>query len=416
MQKFFTCINSFKTGFLFVIISVFQVLSFSGFAQLSDNHGKIRTIVIDAGHGGKDSGALGKKSMEKDIALSISLLAGKYIEEKIPEVKVLYTRTTDVFIPLHERAKIANDANADLFISVHVNSNTKTSPFGTSTHVLGLHRMNENFEVAKRENSVILMEEDYNTRYENFDPNSPESYIMFSLMQDVYFDQSIYFGQMVQNQFRERARRKDRGVKQQGLLVLAQTSMPGVLIETGFISNQDEEKYLNSEQGQDYLASAIYRAFRNYKGYIEEASAPVEQITETTNQENEVKPVDSEIITPVIVAESNDNNTVDKEKKAVKTSTEIGHNTHILYKVQILYSANQIALNDQVFNDFNDIEEIAINGKYKYLVGSKGNYNEAVEYSKWVKSRHPDAFIVAVMNGKIIPLSQALQEENSNKN
>lgn len=370
--------------------------------EIDTDHNKIRTVVIDAGHGGKDSGAVGAVSKEKDIALTISLLAGQYIEEKIPGTNVIYTRKTDVFVPLHERAKIANDNNADLFISVHVNSNQKSTPYGTSTHVLGLHRMEENFEVAKRENSVILLEEDYEARYEDFDPNSPESYIMFSLMQDVYFDQSIYFGQMVQDQFRDRAKRKDRGVKQQGLLVLAQTSMPGVLVETGFISNVDEEKYLLSTEGQEYLASAIYRAFKKYKNHIEGVSSTETPVVAETKPSSEP----SSVPETVEVKE-----TSKKEVVATNATKDADDNAKesdnsIEFKVQVLYSNSRIALNDEAFKDFNDVQEIDANGNFKYVVGKKSSYTEAVEYSKWVKNRFPDAFVVAVSNGKIIPLSE----------
>ena len=411
MQKFFKVYDSNKSVFVFTLILCFQMQGFSGFAQLNDTQHKIRTIVIDAGHGGKDTGALGKKAKEKDVALSISLLAGKYIEENMPEVKVVYTRTTDIFIPLHERAKIANDINADLFISVHVNSNGKPTPSGTSTHVLGLHRMNENFEVAKRENSVILMEEDYKSRYENFDPSSPESYIMFSLMQDVYFDQSIHFGQLVQNQFRDRAKRKDRGVKQQGLLVLAQTSMPGVLIETGFISNPTEEEYLMSEQGKEYIASAIYRAFRDYKEFIEGSNTNT-QLEATTIIQEKASPEKKEHTNDTLILSSPEVIETGRDNEADST-TDIGtfsNKDTIVYKVQILYSERSVNLVDDEFADFNDVEEIAINGNFKYVVGSKNNYKDAVEYSKWVKSRYPDAFVVAVSNGKIIPLSEAMKK------
>jgi N-acetylmuramoyl-L-alanine amidase len=208
--------------------------------------------VIDPGHGGKDPGAVGKTSMEKDIVLAIGLKLGSYIEENIPEVKVVYTRKTDEFIPLYRRAEIANENNADLFISIHANGWSDPSSSGTESLVLGLHRSDENFEVAKRENSVILLEEDYNTRYENFDPNSLESYIIFSLMQNVYDSQSLNFASLVQGQFRERAMRKDRGVRRQGLLVW-RIFNARILIETGFISNPDEEKYLASDTGHIIL-------------------------------------------------------------------------------------------------------------------------------------------------------------------
>ncbi len=398
------------------IIFLFHIVTFLAISQeITTNDNKIRTVVIDPGHGGKDPGGIGKKSQEKDIALAISLKAGKYIENNFPNVKVIYTRTTDEYIQLHERAKIANDNEADLFISIHVNSNPKTSPYGTSSHVLGLHRMNENFEVAKRENSVILMEDDYETRYENFDPNSPESYIIFSLMQNVYFDQSLIFSQKVQDQFRERAQRKDRGVKQQGLLVLAQASMPGVLIETGFISNPTEEKYLMSKDGQDYLASAIYRAFREYKLYIENDS-PINQIIITENIDKTPANQDTTSVhEDSIQPKTNDSLNEASQKKLKNVNPTISSQIDgVIFKVQILFSENKIDLKSDLFNDFNDVEEISSDGKYKYVVGSKTSYQEAIEYSKWVKSRHPDAFIVAVSKGKIIPVSEAIDLENTN--
>ncbi len=423
MQKNFNGINQMRLKVVIGFIFLHQFFGLNSFAQIAEVDNKIHTIVIDAGHGGKDSGAIGAHSMEKNIALSICLKLGKYIEEKIPDVKVIYTRTTDVFVPLHERAQIANDNNADLFISIHVNSNDRSAPYGTSSHVLGLHRMEENFEVAKKENSVILMEEDYQTRYENFDPNSPESYIMFSLMQNVYFDQSLYFSQKVQDQFRDRAHRKDRGVKQQGLLVLAQTSMPGILIETGFISNPTEEKYLMSDSGQDYLASAIFRAFRDYKEHIECGSqllAPVYKETlEPTVEEPkiDVPKTDEHALVNELTASTTDEET-ETEKAPIEPVQVIKtpklSDSPVTYKVQILYSENPIGLNDDTFKDFNDVQEIEYDGKYKYVVGNKRDYQEAVEYSKWVKSRHPDAFIVAVSNGKIIPLSQALKQNQNN--
>ncbi len=400
-----------------IVICLFHLIAFFVVCQeIDEDRHKIRTVVIDAGHGGKDSGAVGEFSKEKDIVLTIALLAGKYIEEKIPDVKVIYTRTTDVFIPLHERAKIANDSSADLFISIHANSNPNRNPFGTETFAMGLHKTDNNLEVAKKENSVIVYEEDYEAKYEGFDPNDIESYIMISLMQDTYLEQSLTAASFVQNQFRERAKRKDRGVKQAGFLVLWQTSMPSILIETGFLSNKNEEKYLASKQGQDYLASAIFRAFRDYKTYIEgEAPEKVLQKKEvppsipTVNKQQETSP-------PSGVPD-----TVKKSEKVTPQETEVTQNntersktvhltdSNIVFKVQILYSENKVDLNDKIFIDFNDVQEINANGKYKYVVGAKTNYSDAIEYSKWVKSRHPDAFVVAISKGKIIPLSEALE-------
>lgn len=233
-------------------------------------------MVIDAGHGGKDSGTSGHVSKEKDIALKIALELGKTIQKYLKDVKVIYTRTDDTFIELEERAQIANKNGADLFISIHCNSLPKDTPdsrrqniFGTETYIMGMHTSEANFDVAKRENSVILMEEDNSETYEGFDPNSPESYILFSLYQSAYLDNSLKMADKIEHQFQERVKRKSRGVRQAGFWVLYRTSMPSVLVETGYLSNSSEEKYLSDSYGQTLIASGLFRAFRDYKSEIE---------------------------------------------------------------------------------------------------------------------------------------------------
>lgn len=230
---------------------------------------KINTVVIDAGHGGHDPGTSGKKFKEKDIALSIALKVGQYIEQYVPGVKVIYTRSTDVYVPLDERAEIANKNKADLFISIHVNSIPNATTFGTETWVMGVHKSESNLQVAKRENAVILLDEDYHERYQGFDPNSDESYILFSLSQNSYQISSQRLAGLVENQMGVRVGRHSRGVKQAGFVVLYKTAMPSVLVETGFITNPKEEAYLGSEKGQELLASGIYRAFKEYKNEVE---------------------------------------------------------------------------------------------------------------------------------------------------
>ncbi|MDV3308192.1 MAG: N-acetylmuramoyl-L-alanine amidase [Cyclobacteriaceae bacterium] len=230
---------------------------------------KLSKVVIDAGHGGHDPGTHGRKYKEKDIALAIALKVGKYIEQNVPDVQVVYTRTDDSYVPLDKRADIANKADADLFISIHVNSIRNNTTYGTETWVMGLHRSESNLEVAKRENAVILLDENYEERYEGFDPNSPESYILFSLTQDAYYESSLKMAQKVEHQFKTRVGRNSRGVKQAGFVVLYKTAMPSVLVETGFITNPQEEEYLGSERGQDLIASGIYRAFKEYKLEVE---------------------------------------------------------------------------------------------------------------------------------------------------
>lgn len=226
-------------------------------------------VVIDAGHGGKDPGNSGKVAKEKNIALKISLKLGAYIEKNMPDVKVVYTRKDDRYIGLDERADIANKAKADLFICIHANSHTTSKPYGTETFVMGHHKDDGNLEVAKRENSVILMDENYEERYEGFDPKSPESYILFTLIQNAYQESSLKFAQKVEDQFKTKAGRLSRGVKQAGFVVLWKTTMPSVLVEAGFLSNAAEEKFLNTDEGQDLIASGIYRAFKDYKSEVE---------------------------------------------------------------------------------------------------------------------------------------------------
>jgi N-acetylmuramoyl-L-alanine amidase len=239
-------------------------------SSTSINHEfKVDVVVIDAGHGGHDPGTRGKKALEKDVALKIALKLGSHIEKNIPGVKVIYTRKSDKYIELDERAAIANRNKADLFICIHANSVPGSKAYGTETYVMGLHKDNSNFEVAKRENSVILMEDNYEERYEGFDPNSPESYILFSLTQSAFQESSLLFAQKIEQQFKNRVGRSSRGVKQAGFVVLWRTTMPSVLIETGFLSNGQEEEILAGDQGQELIASGIYRAFKEYKSDVE---------------------------------------------------------------------------------------------------------------------------------------------------
>lgn len=349
------------------VIMAFYCFAVGGHAQ--EESYTLNKVVIDAGHGGKDYGAIGSTANEKDIVLDIALRVGKYIDEYLPEVEVIYTRTTDVFVPLHERAAIANKNDADLFISIHANANPSSRPFGTETFAMGLHKSEENLEVAKLENSAILYEENYDSTYGGFEPNSAESYIIFSLMQNTFLDQSLNFASYVQNQFRERANRKDRGVKQAGFLVLWKTTMPSVLIETGFISNPREEKYLKSQQGKDYLASAIFRAFRDYKTWYDEK-----------------------------------NKIPEEEKKLVREQVQ--------FKVQVLSSQNRIPLDSEHFNGLEDVQEVETTGSYKYAVGNASTYEAILKVKDTVREVFPGAFVIALKNGRIISLEEALSAGN----
>jgi N-acetylmuramoyl-L-alanine amidase len=252
------------------------MLTFSSFTTVDERDLSINTVVIDAGHGGKDSGTSGSVAREKDIALKIALELGKTINKYLKDVKVIYTRDDDTFVPLEKRAQIANKNGADLFISIHCNSLPKDTPdrkkqsiYGTETYIMGMHTSEANFDVAKRENAVILMEDGNKETYEGFDPNSPESYILFSLYQSAYLENSLRIADKIEHQFKDRVKRKSRGVRQAGFWVLYRTSMPSVLVETGYLSNKNEEKYLNDAYGQTLIASGLFRAFRDYKNEIE---------------------------------------------------------------------------------------------------------------------------------------------------
>jgi N-acetylmuramoyl-L-alanine amidase len=255
------------------IFTLLFTFYFSVFSCFSDVPGKktgykLRTVVIDAGHGGHDTGCLGSDSREKEVALRIALKLGKLIENNCPDVKVVYTRKTDVFIPLIERANIANRAKADLFICIHLNSGPKAA-FGAETFVMGLHKSDDNLNVAKRENAAILLEDNYEKNYDGFDPNSPEANIVFSLYQNQFITQSLSFAAKIQKQFKENSKRYSRGVKQAGFLVLYKTAMPSVLIESGFLTNDNDQRFLSSDAGQASMASSIYRAFKSYKSELE---------------------------------------------------------------------------------------------------------------------------------------------------
>ena len=243
------------------------LLNFSATTVPTDS--VVDTVVIDAGHGGKDPGTKGVFLKEKDVALKIALKVGNYIEKNIQGVKVIYTRTDDRYLALDERADIANKNKADLFICVHANAVSKAEIIGTETYVMGLHKSEGNLDVAKRENSVILLDTNYEERYEGFDPNSPESNILFSIAQNAFQESSLKFAAKVESQFKNRVGRRSHGVKQAGFWVLWRTAMPSVLIEVGFLTNQKEEKFLSEERGQDLIASGIYRAFKDYKAQIE---------------------------------------------------------------------------------------------------------------------------------------------------
>ncbi len=350
---------------------------------LAQKGSKVTVVVIDAGHGGKDPGALGKHSKEKNIALAVALKTGAYIEKYLPDVKVIYTRKTDRFVALYKRAEIANKANAYFFISIHCNSNKDSRAHGSETYAMGLHKSNANLNVAMKENAAIIFEEDAQNTYEGFDVNSPESYIRFSLFQNIFLDQSIDLANKIEMQFKERIGRKSRGVHQAGFLVLWRTAMPGILIELGFLSNPSEERFLMSEKGQVFMASAIYRAFKAYKIEFEKEnkSVQVKEIVQQGNQTQTVKP----------------------------------DSTMPDYRVQFYTSPMQLVLSDPRFKNLPALSYYLHNGIYKYTSGHFNSLSLANKHLSEVRSKgFSDAFVVAFHRGRRITLSQAREIGNRN--
>ncbi len=334
-------------------------------------------VVLDAGHGGKDPGKPSKYGYkEKDIALNIVLQIGKALESN-PNVKVIYTRKTDKFVDLFVRGKIANKANADLFVSIHCNAHTSQA-YGTETYVLGLHRNQTNFNVAKFENEVIYLEEDYKKNYAGFDPNSPESYIGLSLMQEEYLDQSIQLASNIQDQFTNKLKRKNRGVKQAGFIVLHQTVMPSVLVETGFITNTQEGKYLNSKKGQKELANAIKDAILQYKSDVDDnvSDSFFEKDTEVVSGNDEVPQVYENLI----------------------------------FKVQIAASSRDLKPKSYNFKGLSDISKEKVGKLYKYYYGNTSDLNEIRRMEAVAKEKgYSTCFVVAFQDGKRVNLSEALK-------
>jgi N-acetylmuramoyl-L-alanine amidase len=335
------CILQFLT-FLFILIFS-QNLS----AQNGNGFDK---IVLDAGHGGYDKGAVGNISLEKKLTLDITLKAGKLLQDSLPGIRVIYTRKKDVFVELHKRAAIANDSMADLFISVHCNSNLSPKPFGTETYVMGLHKSSENLEVAKTENAAILMEENYLNQYDGFDPNLDEDYITLNMFQSAHIEQSLDFSQIVQSKMRKVVGMYDRGVKQAGFVVLYLTTMPGILLETGFISNPAEEKFLLDPVNQDKIALAILEAVKDYKYAFE-------------------KPLPT-IIEPVFT-----------ETKIVENTTEI------IFRIGFASFAKLRPSNDPEFEHLPDVKYFYENGSYLYTFGAGLSKDDALSVYNLVSEK-----------------------------
>jgi len=374
---------------LLLLAALFLCTSFTDDKKKTNS--KIRTIVIDPGHGGKDSGTMGTKRFkiyEKHVALAVSLKLGDYIKNAFPNVDVIYTRDSDVFLELNERTELANNANADLFISIHCDGFTNSTPSGASVFVMGMSKLKANMDIAIRENSAIYMEDNYQQKYEGFDPKSAESYIVFSLMQNTHLNQSLKIAEEVEKEFSTKANRKSRGVKQAPFYVISRTNMPSILIECGFLTNFKEEEYLHSEIGQDYIASAIFRGLRTYK----------ENFEGTTLEKKSEEPV-----------------VVLKEKAKTPTTKKEIPTHKLVFKVQIGTYLKSM-LNDTMFKEIN-AEEQLINGTFKYYVGKEKDKLSADKLKNQLKEKgFRGAFVVAFYKGERISTKEALDLQTKTNN
>lgn len=361
----------------------------------------IKRVVIDAGHGGHDSGNKGTgryKHKEKDISLEVSLMVGNYIKQNMPEVEVIYTRSNDQFVELRERTALANRVKADLFISIHCNAHTTGAAYGTETFVMGLTRENSNLELAKRENSVIFLEEDYEKNYEGYDPNNPLGTITAMISANSYLDQSVRFADLVETEFTDRVKRHSRGVKQSVLYVLDFTAMPSVLIELGFLTNKTEEDFLNTSNGKELMASAIYRAFKSYKEAhdamdklheidVPEPPVPTEKPKTTTTKPTTTKPATKP----------------PKEVEKPKPVAENASTTAPIFKIQIHSSGQSIDLAATNFNGLEGVEMYRDGKLYKYTFGNYATLADAKNALAAVRSKgYKDAFVIALQDGKRI--------------
>ena len=389
-------------------------------------------LCIDAGHGGNDAGAIGKISKEKTLTLRYALAFGRMIEQNCPDVQVIYTRKTDRFVELWQRAEIANKAKADLFVSVHINALPKGHVArGYQTYTLGRSRRDgnkqgyiENLEVAKRENSVILYEKDYQQHYEGFDPNSPESNILFELVQDKNLENSIQLAKFMQKNICAATGRQDKGVYQDNLAVLRLTSMPACLMELGFISTADEEQYLNSDRALQQFTLGFYNAFVAYKNkvapgisvpYKPAAEIPVEQkpqpAKETAVPET---PASQEVL------ETQDN-LASPEKRDIPATPENPSaaekmpSTAPVFKVQILASATPLKTGNSQFKGLTDVSSYQEGGMYKYTVGASSDYQEIYQLRKSIVSKCPQAFIIAFRGSEKMDVNEAIREYKSKK-
>ena len=377
------------------------------------------TVVIDAGHGGHDSGAVGRYSKEKNINLAVSLALGSKIEAIYPDVKVVYTRDKDFFLTLQERADIVNRNNADIFFCIHTNANNSSTAFGAETYTLGLHKSQSNLDVAMRENSVITLEDDYKTKYQGFDPGAPDTYIMFEFMQDKYIDKSIELASAIQNQF-VRASRYDRGVRQAGFWVLHKSACPSVLVELGFISNRAEEDFLNTNDGREEMANSIFKAFETYKRDHDKKSGfkvvPLKKEDTPAPKKEDVKPVKTE--NPVMAAnvpttETSNKplmNEVVKVNKTDVAATDLKQNNQVIFKIQLFAVEKKLRTGASDFKGLKNTDFYVEKNLFKYTYGEETTFNEINKLRKSISKKFPGAYVIAFRNGEKIAVKEAMRK------
>ncbi len=375
-------------AYIFFVITLLCPVFVCGQGGSSAKVTQIDKVVIDPGHGGKHPGCVYKNFLEKDITLSIGLELGKLIKKNFPGVEVIYTRTTDKYVDLDERGRIANKAAADLFISIHINSAESSAAQGTSTYVMGLDKSGKNLEVAMKENDVVIYEEDYSTKYEGYTPGDPTSYIIFSLMQSAHLEQSMQLAEIVQKHFKQDIPLKDLGARQGPFLVLWDTSMPSILTEVGFLSNSQDRAYITTSKGQNAAARSLFNAFSEYKSRVEGRSSVV------LLKDQSAVP---------------DKSSAAKSSTAKSSAKTAQPASGIKFYVQIASLTKPKSLNSADFKSYRGkvVEIKAANGVYKYLVGGYAGFDEADRKLAEVKKEFRDAFVVAFDGSKSLKLDEA---------
>ncbi len=387
------------------------------FCTISLSADKTFTLVIDAGHGGHDAGAKGSYSLEKNINLNVALAFGSLVEKNCPDVNVIYTRKTDVFIPLHERANIANKNKADVFISIHTNAvPAGRIARGLETYTMGMRRSNEKLSAAQRENSVITIEDNYQEHYAGYDPNSPESAIMFEFIHDKNMEQSIELAKYVQQYVCASAGRENKGVKQDVFLVLRETSMPACLIELGFITTPDEESFLNDKANVEKLAKGIYQAFVEYKNKHSQSSVYTSSKSSKKSSSSSQKKTSSKDENQEDINTNSSSSKKETQKTNNSSKTDKSNLKDVpIFKVQILAVSNALSPNSKEFKGLQNIDSYQENGFVKYTYGASEDYNEIYRLRKSILDNFPESFIIAFKNGEKMNINQAINEFKSRK-